>query len=61
MHFTSYHFLLTCGTTRKVLALVNKLLLCEKEGIAISSIRSYGHLQGIGVQKGATYFHPDCC
>ena len=134
MHFTSYHFLLTCGTTRKIgvmkgplkfltarkilpllnllakftvllacscspnfcvarkvakqifyfcscsqkiavlvmlanarkdhstplkmLALVNKLLLCVKEGIAFSSIRSYGHLKGIGVQKDATYFHP---
>ena len=46
MNFTSYHFLLTRGTTRKVLALVNKLLLCVEEGIAFSSIRSYGHLNG---------------
>ena len=46
------------STPLKMLALVNKLLLCVKEGIAFSSIRSYGHLKGIGVQKDATYFHP---
>ena len=49
------------STPLKMLALVNKLLLCVKEGIAFSSIPSYGHLKGIKVQKDATYFHPDCC
>ena len=39
-----------------MLVLVHKLLLCVEEGIAFSSIHSYGHLKGIGVQKDATYF-----
>ena len=35
------------------MALVDKLLLFVQEGIAFSSIRSYGHLKGIDVQKEA--------